>query len=255
MFYQYNHLGSPDYLKVERGLNFSFPSHLHQCFEIIVVRSGRMQVTVHNKRLTLTKNQAVLLFPNQIHSLSSSESEHVLCIFSPRLIQAYATKVHNKIPKNPIFTPDEYLIQALVNLENTASSAEKKGLLYSLCAQFDKTAEYDLLTAADENLLRKIFLFVEENFHKDCSLSDLAASTGYNYSYLSRYFRKATGLSFNFYVTHYRISHACYLMENTDAPIVDCAYNSGFSSLRSFNRSFLENLKLTPTQYRKNLRL
>ena len=40
MFYEFMHLGSPDYIKVEKGSDFSFPFHLHQCFEIIVVLSG-----------------------------------------------------------------------------------------------------------------------------------------------------------------------------------------------------------------------
>ena len=31
MFYEFKHLGSPDYLKIEKGDNFSFPVHLHQC--------------------------------------------------------------------------------------------------------------------------------------------------------------------------------------------------------------------------------
>lgn len=254
MFYQYNHLGTPDYLKIERGTDFSFPSHLHQCFEIIVVRSGEMTVTVDQKPFTLKEKEALLIFPNQIHALESTKSEHILCIFSSRLVQAYASKVADKLPQNNKFQPDEYLVNALADLESTSSSAEKKGILYSLCGQFDKTAAYDKKQFKNEKLLFKIFLFVETSFSKDCSLSNLSKKTGYDYSYLSRYFKKATGISFNSYVTHFRLSHACYLMENTEQSILQCAYDSGFVSLRSFNRCFKECLKTTPTQYLKNLK-
>lgn len=252
MFYQYNHLGSPDYLKIEKDRNFSFPLHLHQCFELIVLLSGEMKVTVDKKTYLLKEKEGLLIFPNQIHSLDSARSEHILCIFSPRLVQAYAVKTVDKIPSDNQFRPDEYLVNALEHLSGAASTIEKKGVLYSLCGQFHRTADYAEKQVRDENLLYRIFSFVEENFNDDCSLSALSKSIGYDYAYLSRYFKKMIGISFNSYVTHYRLSHACYLMENTALPILRCAYDSGFSSLRSFNRCFKENFQTTPTRYRKN---
>lgn len=253
MFYQYNHLGSPDYLKIEKNENFSFPPHLHQCFEIICILSGEMKITVDGREFVLKADQALLIFPNQIHSLESKKSRHILCIFSPGLVQAYSTRVAGKIPADNSFVPDEYLVKALDKLAG-ASTIEKKGVLYSLCGQFDRCAEYAEKESDRKNLLYRIFSFVEGNFGGDCSLADLARETGYDYAYLSRYFKKATGISFNFYVNHYRLSNACYLMDNTDLPIIQCALDSGFTSLRSFNRSFKEYLKVTPTQYRKDQR-
>lgn len=253
MFYQYNHLGSPDYLKIENGINFSFPTHLHQCFEIIVIDSGEMTVKVDKKTYTLKEKEGLMIFPNQIHSLDSTQSKHTLCIFSPQLVKAYSVKVSDKLPQNNKFTPDEYLVNALEGLETSSSSAEKKGVLYLLCSQFDKTAVYNKKLFENEELLYKIFMFVEKNFDNDCSLTQLSKETGYDYSYLSRYFKKTIGISFNSYVTHFRLSHACYLLENTTLPILQCAYDSGFTSLRSFNRCFKEHLKITPSQYLKNI--
>lgn len=253
MFYQFNHLGSPDYLKVESGKNFSFPPHLHQSFEIIIIISGSMKVTIDGKENVLKKGQAVMIFPNQIHELISTQSEHILCIFSPKLVQAYATKIAKKTPEKSTFFPDEYFIGALKKLDLTSSTVEKKGLLYSLCAQFDTSTQYMARKSDSENLLYKIFSYVENNFSGECHLSNLSDEIGYDYSYLSRYFKRVIGISFNSYVTHYRISHACYLMENTQLPIIHCASESGFTSLRSFNRCFKDNLKITPSQYRKNI--
>lgn len=254
MFYEFKHLGSPDYLKIERGNDFNFPAHLHQCFELIVLQSGEMTVTVDQKTFILKEKEALLTFPNQIHALESTKSTHLLCIFSPRLVQAYFSKVADKLPQNNKFKPDEYLIRTLESLDLSSSSVEKKGVLYSLCGQFDKTASYEKNQFKNETLLYKIFSFVEEYFGGDCSLSNLSKETGYDYAYLSRYFKKATGISFNSYVTRFRLSHACYLMENTAQTILQCAYNSGFSSLRNFNRCFKEYLQTTPTQYVRNLK-
>ncbi|MBE6729965.1 MAG: AraC family transcriptional regulator [Ruminococcaceae bacterium] len=45
---------------------------------------------------------------------------------------------------------------------------------------------------------------------------------------------------------------SCYLMKNTNLSVAQCAFDSGFSSLRSFNRSFKENLNITPTKYKNS---
>ena len=86
-------------------------------------------------------------------------------------------------------------------------------------------------------------------------LARLSKITSYDYSYLSRYFKKNIGISFVSYVMHYRLSHACYLLQNTTQSIARCAFESGFSSLRTFNRAFKENIKISPNQYRKNISL
>ncbi|MBQ6824465.1 MAG: AraC family transcriptional regulator [Clostridia bacterium] len=254
MFYQFSHLGSPDYFKLEKGRDFSFPPHLHQCFEVITLLSGEMEVVVEEQTYRLAPGQAILIFPNQIHSLQSERSEHLLCIFSPRLVQAFATRVAGRIPKENRFSPDSYLLEQLAGLE-ACGLAERKGILYLLCGQFEREAVYYARPADGEKLLWKIFSFVEREFAGECSLAAVAASIGYDYSYLSRYFKRTVGISFNAYVNHYRLSHACYLMENTDFPILRCAMESGYDSLRSFNRNFKNSLGLTPAEYRKSKKM
>lgn len=253
MFYEFKHLGSPDYLKVEKGEDFSFPLHLHQCFEVIVVLSGEMKIVVDSKAYNLKGREALLIFPNQIHSLESTHSEHVLCIFSPRLVQAYATGVKGKIPVDNKLRLDDYLIDAINNMKLEASTTEKKGVLYSICGSFEKNAEYSNRQSNNEKLLLRVFSFVENEFDGDCSLSRLSKQIGYDYSYVSRFFKKNVGISFNTYVNYYRLSHACYLMENSNAPIIQCALESGYASLRSFNRNFKAYFNVTPVEYRKNI--
>ena len=125
MFYEMHHLGSPDYMKVETGNNFCFLPHLHQCFEIIIVLNGEMKVTVDGKEYILHKKEALMIFPNQIHSLYSEQNEHVLSIFSPRLVQAYSAKVSGKLPLNGLFMADDYLIELLKGVNRSSSIAEK----------------------------------------------------------------------------------------------------------------------------------
>ena len=131
---------------------------------------------------------------------------------------------------------------------------EIKGLLYSLCGCFDLTATYREANAGSNMLLYNIFKFIELNYNKNCTLTDLSKNTGYDYAYLSRYFKKIVGLSYNDYVNQYRISKACYLLQNYEMTILEISNECGFNSLRSLNRNFKEQLGIPPAEYRKQMR-
>lgn len=250
MFYQFQHYGISEEFCKEYGKDFSYPIHLHHAFEFITITEGEMKVTVDNHTYTLTSGKSVIIFPNQIHSLSSEKSKHMLCIFSPELVKAYTTVISEKTPAENTFTPNRYLIEALDKISPDSSSIEKKGVLYSLCGEFDKNARYKSKDNFDDNLLFRIFDFVEKNYTEECGLSQLAKNTGYSYSYLSKCFKKSTGISFNNYVNQYRINKACYLLSNSENSILQCALESGYKSLRSFNRNFADYMKTTPKEYK-----
>ena len=252
MFYQVEHIGVPEHLTIEKNKNFSFPPHMHQCFEFIIIHDGCMNVSVDNQVFVLYAGDAALIFPNQIHSLESIKSEHTLCIFSPEFVKAFWQKTSKKLPLNSKFRLEESVIDLFNQLSQNKTEAFKKGILYLICDQFDKNTTYKSQNFDDKSLLYKMFAFVDNNFEVDCSLASLSDKIGYNYSYLSRYFKNAVGISFNSYVNNYRINHACYLLKNSTLPIIQCAFDSGFISLRSFNRNFKEQLGITPIEYRNS---
>ena len=254
MFYQFQHFGISEYFCKEYGENINFPTHLHQSYEFVYITEGEIQITIDNTAYNLKKGDSVLIFPHQLHSLASENSKHMLCIFSPELVQAFSSKVAGKKPLNNSFTINKYLADTLDNLSDSSSTFEKKGVLYSVCAEFNKCAEYKSRLSCDENLLQKIFDFVENNYKDDCKLQSLAQSTGYNYSYLSRIFKRITGISFNTYTNRYRISRACYLLNNSNCSILQCALESGYDSLRSFNRNFKNALGITPAEYQRKIK-
>ncbi len=251
MLYQFQHFGLSQSITKEYGKNLNFASHLHQSFEFLTVLEGEMEIMVDNKAHYLKKDDCIFIFPNQLHSISSKKSKHMLCIFSPSLVKAYSSMISGKIPVNNKFTPKKFITDGILKMNDETTEIEKKGLFYLLCAEFDKNASYIENKADDKNLLYIIFKFVEENYNKDCSLAFLSKKTGYSYSYLSRFFKKITGISFNSYVNYYRIQNACYLLKNSPFSVLECSLECGYSSLRSFNRNFMEIMSVSPKKFRE----
>lgn len=249
MFYQINHPATSDYFRVERGEDFSFPSHMHGCFELVMSLRGEIEVIIDGSSYMLSRGEAVLIFPNQIHSLRSVENEHILLIFSPRLVGEYYKRIKGRVPVHNKFVPPMDTVESMLRAER-GSIFCKKGFLYSLCDLYDCEAEYRS-AIKDEELLTKVFLFIEHNYMGECSLEALSRAIGYNYSYLSRAFKAAIGLSFKEYVNIYRLDHACMLLTSTDTKIIECALESGFRTVNSFNRNFKERYGISPNEYRK----
>lgn len=252
MFYQTQNSMSADDLKIERGVDFSYPAHLHGNFELILVTQGEMTVTVDRTPYRLTPGTALLIFPNQLHELFTAEqSRHFLCIFSPKLVQAYGKIFLNKLPKSNLFRPSEDLTRRLLSLRGEEGILMTKALMYLLCGEFDEGAEYKDREGDRNALLPMIFRFVEEHYQGDCSLGALAAETSYHYAYLSGYFKKGVGISYAEYVNRYRVSEACYLLQNCRQTVLKTAMDCGFESLRSFNRNFKRIMGVSPGEYRE----
>ena len=251
MLYQAQHSIIADKVTLESGINLNFPTHIHNSFEIIIATSGEMEITVAGKSYIISGNECVLVFPNQLHEIKTERyAEHAILIFSPQLVRAFSKKFESHVPKINKFCLDNFYINKIKCLDGKRSTVELKGLLYSICGEFDKNAEYFEYKGDGQNLLFKIFNFVSENYKGNCSLYELAKETTYNYVYLSKHFSKNTGISYTEYVCRFRINEACYLLMNTNSSVLDIAYECGFDCLRSFNRSFKAVIGTSPSAYR-----
>ncbi len=250
MIYEFSNFGTLQDYFTKSGKNLSFYDHMHNSFELFYVTDGEVRVYINDKENILHKGEAVLIFPNQKHSFSSVTSSHSYCMFSQKLVEAFSSRVSYKIPKSNKFKPSRPVIDMVFKIKGTDSVLKKKGALYSLIAEFDEVAEYTEKSSLNLRFLDKMLDFVENNYSLDCSLSKATAQLGYSYSYISRYFQKSFGISYNSFVNQFRISKSCYLLKNTDMSILECSIECGYSSVYSFMRNFKSICKMTPSEYR-----
>ena len=82
--------------------------------------------------------------------------------------------------------------------------------------------------------------------------SYLAAPTYFllNASYFSQLFKKKTGMTYQNYLTEYRIDRARDLLSSTASPVADIAAEVGYDDPKYFMRVFKRRTGLTPGQYR-----
>ncbi len=253
MFYQYTHASHPDYFCLEDGKDFSYPTHLHYCFEIILVTEGEMIITISKDNYSVKQGECAIIFPNQLHSLHTpSASKHKLCIFSKELISTYSMAKNNLLPKKPIFKLDNFCCELFEKQTYDTQLLQIKGVLYFILGHIEKQAVYKKNNNRNEEiLLEKVLQYVESNYKtNDCSLMELSKLFNYDYAYLSKYFVKHVKIKFNHYINMRKIFESCNLLISTQKRIIDISNDVGYASLRSFNRNFKKIMGISPEEYR-----
>lgn len=105
------------------------------------------------------------------------------------------------------------------------------------------------------NRIYDIIDYIYANFQKKIHLEEIAKQEFLSVFYLSRYIKKACGLSFSELVNIARCEEAERLLGNTDKTIDDIALEIGFSNRKHMNTYFQKWFKQTPSEYRKSLSL
>lgn len=99
---------------------------------------------------------------------------------------------------------------------------------------------------------RMYLLFEKEHVYLNprLRLSELAMLLGTNRTYLSQYFSQNCESTFYDFVNDYRIHHAKLLLHSTDDTLETIAMNSGFNSLSTFRRAFVQREGMSPIEFR-----
>ena len=99
---------------------------------------------------------------------------------------------------------------------------------------------------------RMYLLFEKEHVYLNprLRLSELAMLLGTNRTYLSQYFNQNCESTFYDFVNDYRIHYAKLLLHSTDDTLETIAMNSGFNSLSTFRRAFVQREGMSPIEFR-----
>lgn len=111
--------------------------------------------------------------------------------------------------------------------------------------------DYYKSIAADKNeIINNVYEYLVNNFKNEVTLKEIADHVNYNPSTLCSFFKKHTQFTIFDCLRDIRISFACKLLNNSAQNITQIAYESGYNNLSHFNRQFIQQTSLTPSEYR-----
>ncbi|THF77346.1 response regulator transcription factor [Cohnella fermenti] len=100
-------------------------------------------------------------------------------------------------------------------------------------------------------IIAKVHSYIQDHLHEDIGRDDIARCVYRNPAYLSRLFRKETGLSLTDYIAQVKIERAKKLLTDTNDKISNIAEGLGYLHFSYFAKLFRKTTGLTPQEYRK----
>lgn len=224
-------------------------------FTLVYIISGNVQLTFLNESYALYPQQASLIFPNIPYSLYTFDnSEIILLRFSSNFIPEATARVSGKLPSNPIFDGQD-IFDNISFIENNDDILLIKAYIYEILYSYFSSNQLINADLSKYAFITDATKYISENFDKNISLQSLAKYLQYDYNYTSRLFKTSFKMPFPTLLNEYRIKKAQNeLIEHSDKSILEIAMDCGYSSLRSFNRNFLEISGMTPKEFRQQNR-
>ncbi len=103
--------------------------------------------------------------------------------------------------------------------------------------------------------LSKVFQYIEENYHQQINLSDVARAVGYSHAYLTNLVKRQTKRSVHDWIVERRMTEARYLLLNTDETVNRIATKVGYVDAGYFIRLFRQIHQLPPKEWRNKSRI
>lgn len=132
----------------------------------------------------------------------------------------------------------------------TAQFKERCLSLYDVIFDYCNRDKFSL----DSSTASRIFMYIQENFDKDISLTDIAEHFELSESYISKLMKNSLDVNFKTYVNKLKVKKAKELLNRKTYKVSDIAAMVGCNNANTFIRIFKQYEGVSPGEYMKSLK-
>lgn len=249
--------------------------HFHNEFEIFAVLEGTATIRRSGHTLVLHPGSFVIFNSNESHKINSDSNgvTAVVIQLSKHFLQYYFPQL-----QNTMFNPhedmasvvsDEVFSEIWSNILALTSFYIKSDPLFELRCIGKMCHILELIIGNISNniinesdylsrkkiaqRMERLFSFIDANYQYPIRLADVAESEGVTSTYLSHFFTKNFGMSFQQYLNNIRFENAVRLMDNRSMSLSDISSASGFSDPKYMAQMFSKRFGRSPKEFRETL--
>jgi AraC family transcriptional regulator, arabinose operon regulatory protein len=231
------------------------------CFLFYCV-DGEGWYKINNQQYQVKANQFFILPQNIKHSYGSSE-KHPWTIYwthfggesLPQLskVPAFEQNFKPGLVRNngdilPLFEKIYKTLELGYSIENLLFANMCLSQFITLFIFNTKHYEQTMLDQTD--FIDNAILYMQENVVKNITLVDLSKKFNYSVSRFSNLFKQKTGYAPIDYFLQMKMQKACQMLDFTNDPIKNIAYNMGFDDPYYFSKRFRTVIGMSPKKYR-----
>lgn len=248
--------------------------HYHNDFELLYVLNGGLLATVNQKSIEVHPYECLVIDPKSVHSLLKHSHDTVLLAinFSPDICQKFYKHFKSIRFRDVLITQEDHpeILHSLNTFyEDLLQLNQKKpegyqlksvtnliSMIYLMIQELphDFIDSENISEQEKENEARfeRIIGYITANYDRKLTLSEIAQSENLNVYYLSHYFKKTVGITFQEYLCKIRLSNAIqFILNSPERSLSEIALEVGFSDLRYMKKAFRELYDCSITEFRK----
>lgn len=263
--------------------NYTQPGEYHDCWELVYVDRGTVQVTAGTAIYELHAEEMAFHCPNEFHNLRpAGEESATVIIIAFQSVSPMMGALEQQILK--LSTTEKQCLSSIVKEAETTFAhfnnvppwvdlQLREDAPYGSQQVIRNLLEYFLILirrrrdgiqivsrALSSNQLHhhaRIAAQIREDIHlhfrEKLTLDLLAARHGISTSQLKRIFREQTGSSVLAYLTAFRIGEAKRLIQESNLNFSQIAPAVGYENIYYFSTAFKKHTGMTPTEYARSL--
>lgn len=228
------------------------PRHKHDCYELILYRTGSGIATVDGRDHPFIPGTLALIPPEVPHADRYDSPTQVFCLgfFSDSAIPAAVIETERD-EFAPVFSQigSEWLRGDAGGIRIIGCLAE------ILVLRFLRLTRPPEESSGTDRRIRYTAQYIRSNLSENVDFRKLAADIGYSYDRFRHLFTETIGQSPKQYLLTARFEEAKRLLRNTDEKISAIAADCGFGQSSPFVAAFRKATGMTPTEYRTRRQL
>lgn len=255
--------------------SFDFPLHYHEVYELNFIQNAKNAKRVVGDHMEEIEDlELVLVGPNLqhawfTHKCKSEDIREVTIqfhkdLFDERLLRrnqlSFIRTMFEKSARGILFSKDatQVIAARILNL-NQKHGFDSVLELMSILHDLSISRNSRLLSEASFNQVEisynsrrveKAFEYLNQNFHKQVTLGEVAKLAGMTEVSFSRFFKHRSGKTFIDSLNDIRLGHASRMLIDTTHSVSEIAYNCGFNNISNFNRIFKKKKGCTPKEFK-----
>ncbi len=245
-----------DSFSLWQNSELAYPAHLHGPVELVYMQEGRAHAFVDGEGYSLEKGDFLIVFPERVHYYDECfECRAAVVVIPLKDCEEFVDAFFSKSPTVPVVRGAEKkaaeLLMFALSVEGENKQIIQKGLLQAVLGLLFEKIELYGDKNEKNNTIRRILSFCENNYKYDISVEQVAAELKLSRTYVSHIFSEKLHLGFRDYINLLRLGDAAMLIKKNQMNMTEIAFETGFETIRTFNRAFKKRYGISPLKYKK----
>lgn len=176
-------------------------------------------------------------------------TREILRVFQMDLVQMVYSWLEKKEIKAHLLFSGRESEEAQQNALKGMRSAEEFA-----CSLISRAIQYEKYTHRTGSVAEQVRRYIDVHYKEEIRRDSLGELVYLNADYLSRIFKKETGISISSYILKKRVEEAKKLLARSNLPINTVSIYVGYSNFSYFTKMFKENTGYSPLDYRRKFK-